>query len=116
MPTTPEHVSIDGVYFADGIDELADGSSWDINPTDTRFGAVEIHSFIHGGACDIVYLQDKNQDGTYEIEVTLDSFTGEGVSQHNKVQAGEDAEEIIRITNTSGSAADFAVTGTGMSQ
>lgn len=116
MTTTPETVSIEGKYYADGVNDLADGEDWDVNPEDTPYGAVEIHSFVHGGGCDVKYLQDKNQDGTYEINVTIDSLTGSGISQHNKVQAGENAEEVIRITNTSGSPADFAITGVTKSQ
>jgi len=41
----------------------------------------------------------------------LDSLSGESVSQQNKIEVDSNSGWRLRIDNTSGGAADYAVTG-----
>ncbi|QAS68863.1 hypothetical protein HFTV1-gp30 [Haloferax tailed virus 1] len=60
-----------------------------------------------------------SSDDTELVEdaaVTLDSFTGEGISQGNQIEASDNTNTYIRITNTSGGAIDIIATGREVSQ
>ena len=74
-------------------------------------GAVEIHSIAHGADCDVYLEQDSNSDGTFETSILLDSLSGEGVSQQNKIEVDSNNGWRLRIDNTSGGSADYAATG-----
>lgn len=99
--------------FTDDADDLANGGDLDVDPSDAGQGemVVEINQIVHGGSCDVKFLADVDGDGNYEIVETIDSFSGAGVSQGNELQLHEGAGHALRITNTSGGAADYSVAG-----
>jgi len=104
-------VSISGRSFA-ASETLADSAEFRINPAETKTGALEIHQIAHGGACDVELVESSTDTGyNPDKRVTLDSFTGEGVSQGNELEASDQGNLFVVITNTSGGEADFIVTG-----
>lgn len=111
-----EYINVAGRFFEAESDELADSGDFDVDPADSTTGAFEVHNIAHGAACDVKLLVDPDDDGTYEVSVTLDSFSGEGVSQGNQIEVAAADNMLLRITNTSGGAADFVVTGREVAQ
>jgi len=109
MPDTV--IAIPGRSYAASA-TLADTEEFRINPAETKTGSVQIHQIAHGGSCD-VELVESSLDSGYSADkrVTLDSFSGEGVSQGNELEASDQGNLFIVITNTSGGEADFIVTG-----
>ena len=101
----------EGDYFHDEAEELADAADFTIDPSTAGTGAVEIHSIIHDGDADIKYQVDPDADGTFEIDVTIDSVTGSGISQQNKIELSSTNNSQLVITNTSDAAADYTITG-----
>jgi hypothetical protein len=101
----------EGNFFQTEVDGLADASDFNIDPSTAGTGAVEIHSIVHGGAADVKFEIDPDGDGTYEITETIDSVSGAGISQQNKIEISDTNNSRLTITNTSGGAADYAVTG-----
>ena len=100
-----------GGFYKAGTDGLANGSDFDIDPSDSDLGAFELHNIAHGGAVDVKLLADPDGDGSYEENVTLDSLSGSGVSQGNQIEASDDDNMLVRISNTSGGSIDVIVTG-----
>lgn len=113
--TTGDVTSVPGRFYESNA-EIVNGQSHDFDPSDTKTGAVEIHNIIHGDDCDVAILVDPDNDGTYERNVTLDSFTGAGISQGNQIELSDDDNMVLRISNTGTAAADFIVTGRQVSQ
>lgn len=101
----------EGDFFQSSSDGLADTSDFTIDPSNAGTGAVEIHSIVHGGAADVKFEVDVDDDNTYEITETISSVSGAGISQQNKIEISDANNSRLTITNTSGGAADFAVTG-----
>ena len=100
-----------GDFFqAAGADVAASGQLI-VDGSSGTTGAVEIHSIAHGADCDVYLEQDSNSDGTFETSVLLDSLSGEGVSQQNKIEVDSNSGWRLRIDNTSGGSGDYAVTG-----
>lgn len=91
------------------VDELADSSDFDIDPSDWDVENVEVDTYIVGASCDVKYLADPDGDFSSPVtNVTLDSFGGNGISEGNATPL-QRARTSLRITNTSGSPADFIV-------
>lgn len=101
----------EGDFFQAESDDLGNGSDFTIDPSNAGTGAVEIHNIIHDGDCDVKYQIDPDGDSTFEIDVTIDSFTGAGISSANMIELSASNNDQLVITNTSGSTNDYAVTG-----
>ena len=108
---TDTTISISGRSYAASA-TLADAAEWVIDPQDTKTGSIVIHQIAHGGACD-VELVESSDDATYtpDKRITIDSLTGEGASLGNELEASDQGNLYVVITNTSGVEADFVVTG-----
>lgn len=102
MATPDTEQLSDGVYYADK-DQLGGSADLDIDANTVSRTPVEIQEIIHGNDCDVKIVRGA-------VEATLDSFTGEGISQNNHIKIVPGLV-TLRITATSGSAADFAVMG-----
>jgi len=100
-----------GAFFETDADDLADSDDLVVDPEDAATGAVEIHSILHGDDCDVKLQVDVDDDGTYEIDETIESFAGAGYSQQNKIELVAAANMRLVITNTAGTPADYAATG-----
>ena len=114
---TETNTTIEGRAFATSTTGLADSSEFQINPADTKTNALEIHNIAHGGSVD-VDLATSSDDTTFteDARVTLDSFTGEGISQGNQIEVNDNDNVYLVITNTSGGPIDVIVTGKQVSQ
>jgi hypothetical protein len=100
-----------GAFFEADAAALAPGDDFVVDPADAGTGAVEIHSILHGGDCDVSLQIDVDGDDTYEIDVTIDQYTGAGYTQQNKIELESSANMRLVITNTAGATGDYAVTG-----
>ena len=92
---------------------LANGGDFDIDPADAPGEGptvLEVSQIVHGDDCDVKFLVDTDGDGTYEVNETIDSLTGTGISMGNELRLYEKSGQVLRITNT-GSTADFVVNG-----
>jgi len=104
-------ISIAGRSFAASA-TVTDGSEFRINPADTKTGSVVIHQIAHGGACDVELVESSTDTGyNPDKRITLNSFTGQGVSQGNELEASDQGNLFVVITNTSGGEAEYIVTG-----
>jgi hypothetical protein len=104
-------VSISGRSFAASA-TLADGEEFRIDPAESKTGSIELHQIAHGAACDVELVESSTDTGYNPTKrITLDSFSGEGVSQGNELEASDQGNLFVVITNTSGGEADFIVTG-----
>lgn len=104
-------ISISGRSFA-ASETLSNGGEFIIDPADSKTGSLVIHQIAHGGSCDVELVESSTDSGyTPDKRVTLDSFTGEGVSQGNELEASDQGNLFVVLTNTSGGEADFIVTG-----
>lgn len=102
--TTPTHV--------EASQTLDDGDHMDLNPGELGIDTVEIHSIIHENDCDVKRRIDSTDNGTFDREVTIDSFTGAGISQGNELEIGSNGNSVLRITDTSsGTDNDYILTG-----
>lgn len=118
MGTQYTRITTAGRFFEADVDELPAGEHFDILPEEAapEYRAFEIHNIVHGAACEVELLVDPDDDGTYEVSVLLDTFTDEGISQGNEIEASEDDNMLVRITNTSSGPSDYVVTGREISQ
>jgi hypothetical protein len=108
---TDEVVTISGRSFGASA-TVADTEEFRINPADSKTGSVVIHQIAHGGGCDVELVESSTDTGyNPDKRVLLDSFSGEGVSAGNEVEVQDQSNLFLVITNTSGSEADFIVTG-----
>lgn len=93
------------------VDALADTNDFDVTPADWGVSNVKIETYIVGGSCDLKYLADAAGDfSAPDTNITFDSFSGAGISEGNEMPLQQN-RTTLRITNTSGSAADFIVVG-----
>lgn len=110
-----EETRVQKIPYAAPADELADGDSLVIDPAEAEDVPgptfLEINQIVFGGACDVAFAVDLDDDGTYEIEETVDSFSGSGISMGNEILVAQPAGQVLMVTNTSGGPADFSVTG-----
>lgn len=101
------------VPYSVNDNNLANGADLDIDPAEAPGPGptvLEVAQIVHGDDCDVKFLVDVDGDGTYEIDETMDSFTGEGISMGNEVLLYETENQVLRVTNT-GSAAAFVISG-----
>ena len=105
-----------GDFFELSTEALAHGASHDFD-VPSAGKAVEIHSLYYEKDCTWTLVIDTDDDGVYEIEITLFALTGPGISQQNKIElifpAGDSNPKIsLRVTNDDAAAAgDFGITG-----
>lgn len=97
--------------YVNSADGLANGGDLIIDGTGAGTGAVEVFELGGGGAADIYKETDPNDDGTYEVSVLIDSFSGSFHSQKNQLVVTDSNNHRLRINNTSGGPADFFATG-----
>ena len=92
---TDEVISIPGRSFS-ASGTLSDTDELRINPADTKTGSISVHQIAHGADCD-VELVESSTDGEYNPDkrVVLDSFTGEGVSQGNEIEASDQGNLFV---------------------
>lgn len=90
---------------------LDDGDTMDFAPwSNANVDGVIVNNISHENDCDVTLRADSNGDGTYDRSVTLDSFSGSGVSQGNEIIVPEGVQ--LRISDTSsGSDNDYILTG-----
>lgn len=90
---------------------LADSNDFDFPTSKWSVPNVTIETYIVGGACDVKLLVDSAGDfSAPDSTITLDSFDSNGISEGNATPLAG-GRVAGRITNTSGSAADFVVIG-----
>jgi len=95
-----------GDFYQDQVRNLANAADFILDLSGTDTNAVEIHNIIHGADCN-VYINNP----TTGLNVVIDSLTGNGITQINKIELNTDEDVEMYIKNTSGAAADYAVTG-----
>lgn len=90
---------------------MASGADFLIEGNDSATGAAEVSELGGTGGAEIYKETDVDGDGSYEVSVMVDSFTGEWFSQQNGfiISAGE--RHRLRIRNTSGGTASYYATG-----
>lgn len=92
---------------------LANGGDLDIDPVDAPGGGptvLEVTQVIHSGDIDLVFLTDTNGDGTFDLSVTLDSYTGAGAEIFEPgIRLYETDNQALRVTNTDGTPADASM-------
>jgi hypothetical protein len=79
-----------------------------IDASDASTGAATVNQIAHGNDCDVRLESDPDGDGTWEQSVTVDSLTGESISQGNELHISPNFRLVIENT---GAEADFIVTG-----
>lgn len=90
---------------------LDDADTLDIDPSTDDLDDIIVHNIAHDADCDVVLRVDSNANGTFDREVTIDSFSGNGVSQGNSVEVTTN-QMMLRITDTSGGTGnEYIVTG-----
>jgi hypothetical protein len=95
-----------GDFYQDQVLNLANGADLVLDFSGTDTNALEIHNIIHGADCDVhIY------NPTTGLDIVIDSLTGNGISQINKIELNSDGDVEMYIQNTSGGAADYVVTG-----
>lgn len=90
---------------------VSNGDSLTFDAGQANSAALEVHTIAHSGDCDVLLEVDSDNDGTFDQSVTLDSFTGSGVSAGNEIEVLETNSMRLKIDNTSGSSQDYIVTG-----
>lgn len=91
---------------------LANGETLTISAGDTTTNGLEVQQIVFGSDCTVTLEADKNEDGTFEHSVEIDSFTGTGISQGNEIRLSTDKMRLV-VENT-GTEADYIVTGEEM--
>lgn len=105
------------IPYAPESNDLANNGDFDIDPSNAPGNGptlLEVNQIVFGGSCDVKYLVDVDDDGTYEINETIDSFSSSdapGISMGNTILLFEGAGQVLRVTNTSGGSADYSVVG-----
>jgi hypothetical protein len=100
-----------GDFFTAYSADVASGSDFIVDGSTGGTGAVTVQSIAYGGDCDVFLEIDSAGDSSWAVSIPVDSFTGPGYSQQNKIELNSADNMRLRINNTSGGAADFAVTG-----
>lgn len=95
--------------FVASAADLTAGNSLTVGDSENR-PPVEIHSIVYGGDCD-VYLERVNDDGTVDVSILIDGFTGAGLSQGNEIEVMRNEDMRLRLENTTAAAADYVITG-----
>ena len=106
-----ELISLDGPTFVASENNLADSSSLYADPGESSSNACEITGVIHGASCDVDFIIE-DSGGSEIISVNIASPSGEGSKVLNPFIPLSDNERMkLKVTNTSGSGADFAIIG-----
>lgn len=103
-------VTYDGGHFVVS-ETVSNGSSLTFDASDSRTGMLEVHTISHGTDCDVILRIDTDGDGSFEQSVTLDSFSGEGVSAGNEIEILQTQSMQLKIDNTGSGSADYIITG-----
>lgn len=97
--------------FSSAATGVADGGTVIADPSNASTGAIEI-SELGGTAAATVYKEiDVDGDGTYEASFVADTFSGSWHVQLRALKASTDENSRLKITNTSGGAADYFLDG-----
>lgn len=108
---TERTISNPGLSAEVHADGLSDSGTLELEGADTPSGTCEATGVIYGGACDIEYLV-RDSAGSVIVSVTLYSPTGAGVKPLSPaIPCSSDDRTSVRVTNTSGGAADYAIIG-----
>lgn len=90
---------------------LASAGDFLISGSSSATGAAEIGEIGGSGDAEVYKESDPDGDGTFEVSVLIDTFTGEWHSQQNGLVVSSAHRTRIRVRNTSGGAADYYATG-----
>lgn len=91
---------------------LDDGDTMNIDPGSIdKFGPFEVHVINHENDGDVKLELDSTGDGSYDRSVTLDSVSGNGVSQGNSIEVGAASMRFQFSDTSGGSGNDVIVTG-----
>lgn len=107
MPES-RRVSIEGSVWGTAVKDLSNGSTFTVTPDDAKELGIKVVNIAHTGDVDIIQAATTNSG---EAAVTLDSLTGEGVSQGNEILVSDESQTELRISNTSGGDIDVIVSG-----
>lgn len=92
-------------------DSLANNGDLDVEPADWDRPNVRITTLIVGGGCDVKFLTASDGDfSSPDVNVTIESYSGSGIVTDIGIPI-QQSRSTLRITNTSGSSASFAVVG-----
>lgn len=98
-------------FYQNSADELGSGTELIIDGSGSGTGAVEVHEIYGSAGCTLYKEIDTAGDGSYSLSVEIDSFIEPFHSQKNQIEVSNSANVRLRLVNTSGGAADFAVNG-----
>lgn len=105
-----EHFLTAGEIIVGYVEELGDGSDFEITVEKTR-RSLKIETLTLGAACDVKHISATDGDlSNPDTTITLDSFSGPGISQGNEIPVVSGGP-AVRITNTSGGPADYIAVG-----
>lgn len=96
-----------------GPDGIEDGESLVIDISGPGHSSTILKQYSGDAAAELYYEQDPDGDGTYEVSILMDSFTGPFHSEGNRTPLTERAHSRVRVKNVSGGAGNFTVSGIG---
>lgn len=94
-----------------GTSGVADGESLTVDPAETGVPAARVEQYTGDAAADVYFEVDPDGDGTHEISVVIDSFGGAFHVENAATRVNPNANERLRIENTSGGTGHFTVNG-----
>ena len=100
-----------GDVFHDTANSLASAGDFIIEGADAATGAAEVGELGGSGAAEIYKESDPDGDGTFEVSILIQSFTGTWHTQQNGLVVSASNRTRLRVSNTSGAAADYYATG-----
>lgn len=104
---------IGSIFAASGT--LSNGDTLVVNAEDSSTQGLEVQQIIFGSDCSVRIESDADNDGTYEISVSLGTYSGSGISQGNEIRLTA-VESMRLVVENTGSQADYLVTGEEMIQ
>lgn len=100
-----------GDTFVETSNSLASAGDFIVAGSDGTTGAAEVGEIGGSGGAEVYRQADPDGDGSFEVEVMIDTFTGEWHSQQNGLVVSSNHRTRLRIRNTSGGAADYYAIG-----
>lgn len=113
MSTYTPDIQFAGNYFVTS-ETLDSGDHLDVNFGDVDHVGHVVKNIAHGASCDVKLRVEAEEGDSWSgvREVVVDSFSGEGISQGNEIEMGDQNSVTLRITDTSGGVGnDYIVSG-----
>lgn len=103
-------MAINDVYHVPD-DDVAPNGSLVVSGSDAESGAAEV--FEIGGDVDVTVFRetDVDDDGTFEVSVLIDAFSGPFHSQKNQIVVSASNNQRLRLQNEDGEAGSLYATG-----